>query len=71
MMFGQLNRYLSLREIDMGIDKVSDRRGVDDFRYAKDTIIVDDRGYFDVKLHFNFLSHNECFFPNFCHVIFV
>ena len=30
--------------------KVSDRRGVDDFRYEKDTIIVDDRGYFDAKL---------------------
>ncbi len=30
--------------------KLSDRRGVDEFRYAKDTIIVDDRGYFDFKL---------------------
>jgi hypothetical protein len=30
--------------------KVSDRRGVDDFRYPKDAIIVDDRGYFDCKL---------------------
>lgn len=30
--------------------KVSDRRGVDDFRYSKDTIVVDDRGYFDFKL---------------------
>lgn len=30
--------------------KVSDRRGVDKFRYSKDTIIVDDRGYFDFKL---------------------
>jgi hypothetical protein len=30
--------------------KVSDRRGVDDFRYSKDTIVVDDRGYFDCKL---------------------
>jgi len=30
--------------------KVADRRGVDDFRYPKDTIIVDDRGYFDCKL---------------------
>lgn len=30
--------------------KLSDRRGVDGFRYAKDTIIVDDRGYFDFKL---------------------
>ncbi len=30
--------------------KISDRRGVDSFRYPKDTIIVDDRGYFDFKL---------------------
>ena len=30
--------------------KLSDRRGVDDFRYQKDTIVVDDRGYFDFKL---------------------
>ncbi len=30
--------------------KVSDRRGVDNFRYPKDTIVVDDRGYFDFKL---------------------
>lgn len=30
--------------------KLSDRRGVDDFRYEKDTIIVDDRGYYDFKL---------------------
>ncbi|GHU63546.1 hypothetical protein FACS1894123_06520 [Bacteroidia bacterium] len=30
--------------------KVSDRRGVDNFRYPKDTIVVDDRGYFDCKL---------------------
>jgi len=30
--------------------KLSDRRGIDDFRYPKDTIVVDDRGYFDFKL---------------------
>ena len=30
--------------------KVSDRRGIDDFRYAKDTIVVDDRGYHDFIL---------------------
>jgi len=30
--------------------KISDKRGVDSFRYPKDTIIVDDRGYFDFKL---------------------
>lgn len=30
--------------------KVSDRRGADNFRYPKDTIVVDDRGYFDFGL---------------------
>jgi len=30
--------------------KLSDRRGVDGFRYQKDTILVDDRGYYDFKL---------------------
>jgi len=30
--------------------KKSDRRGVDNFHYPKDTIVVDDRGYFDCKL---------------------
>jgi hypothetical protein len=30
--------------------KISDRRGVDGFRNPKDTIVVDDRGYFDFKL---------------------
>jgi hypothetical protein len=29
---------------------MSDRRGADNFRYAADTIVVDDRGYFDFKL---------------------
>jgi hypothetical protein len=29
---------------------VSDRRGADNFRYEADTIVVDDRGYFDFKL---------------------
>ena len=36
--------------INITAAKVSDRRGVDEFRYPKDTIIVDDRGYFDFKL---------------------
>ena len=36
--------------INISEAKVSDRRGVDNFRYEKDTIIVDDRGYFDTKL---------------------
>ena len=30
--------------------KVSDRRGADNFRYPKGTIVVDDRGYFDFGL---------------------
>ncbi|CAN5406177.1 IS4 family transposase [soil metagenome] len=30
--------------------KISDRRGADNFRYPKDTIVVDDRGYFDFGL---------------------
>ncbi|MEA3445800.1 MAG: IS4 family transposase [Bacteroidota bacterium] len=36
--------------INISEAKLSDRRGVDEFRYPKDTIIVDDRGYFDFKL---------------------
>ena len=52
-----IKAHVSLDEVSMipGIvniseAKVSDRRGVDDFRYVKDTIIVDDREYFDTKL---------------------
>lgn len=54
---GGIKAHVSLDEMSMIPDivniseaKISDRRGVDDFRYAKDTIIVDDRGYFDTKL---------------------
>ena len=54
---GGIKAHVSLDEVSMIPDivniseaKVSDRRGVDDFRYGKDTIIVDDRGYFDTKL---------------------
>jgi len=36
--------------INISEAKVSDRRGVNDFRYAKETIIVDGSGYFDTKL---------------------
>lgn len=36
--------------INISEAKLSDRRGVDDFRYPKDTIVVDDRGYYDFKL---------------------
>lgn len=54
---GGIKAHVSLDEVSVIPDivniseaKVSDRHGVDDFRYAKDTIIVDDRGYFDPKL---------------------
>lgn len=54
---GGIKAHVSLDEASMIPDivniseaKVSDRRGVDNFRYEKDTIIVDDRGYFDIKL---------------------
>lgn len=36
--------------INISEAKLSDRRGVDNFRYPSNTIIVDDRGYFDFKL---------------------
>lgn len=54
---GGIKAHVSLDEMSMIPDiiniseaKISDRRGVDNFRYEKDTIIVDDRGYFDTKL---------------------
>lgn len=54
---GGIKAHVSLDEMSMIPDivniskaKISDRRGVDDFRYVKDTIIVDDRGYYDSKL---------------------
>ncbi len=54
---GGIKLHVSMDEADMIPDlvfiteaKVSDRRGVDDFRYPKETIVVDDRGYFDFKL---------------------
>jgi hypothetical protein len=54
---GGIKAHVSLDEASMLPDtvnitaaKVSDRRGADLFRYPKDTIIVDDRGYFDCKL---------------------
>jgi len=36
--------------VNIGEAKVRDRRGVDDFRFVKDTIIVDNKEYFDTKL---------------------
>jgi len=54
---GGIKAHVSLDEATMVPDiiniseaKISDRRGVDNFRYPKDTIVVDDRGYFDCKL---------------------
>jgi hypothetical protein len=54
---GGIKAHVSLDEATMVPDivniseaKKSDRRGVDSFRYPKDTIVVDDRGYFDCKL---------------------
>lgn len=54
---GAIKMHVSLDEakmlpeiINLTEAKVSDRRGVDNFRYPKDTIVVDDRGYFDFKL---------------------
>lgn len=54
---GGIKAHVSLDEATMIPDivniseaKKSDRRGVDNFHYPKDTIVVDDRGYFDCKL---------------------
>jgi len=54
---GGIKAHVSLDEATMVPDminitqaKVSNRRGCDNFRYEKDTIVVDDRGYFDFKL---------------------
>jgi hypothetical protein len=54
---GGIKMHVSLDEatmipemINLTPAKVSDRRGADDFRYPKDTIVVDDRGYFDFGL---------------------
>ena len=54
---GGIKAHVSLDEMTMLPDivniseaKKSDRSGVDNFHYAKDTIVVDDRGYFDCKL---------------------
>jgi len=54
---GGIKAHVSLDEATLVPDivniseaKQSDRRGVDNFQYPKDTIVVDDRGYFDCKL---------------------
>ncbi|HKJ30862.1 MAG TPA: IS4 family transposase [Bacteroidales bacterium] len=57
---GGIKLHVSLDEANMLPDivyiteaKVSDRRGVDSFSYEEDTIVVDDRGYFDFTLFRN------------------
>ena len=54
---GGIKAHASLDEATMVPDmititeaKISDRRACHNFRYEKDTIVVDDRGYFDFKL---------------------
>lgn len=54
---GGIKMHTSLDEATMLPDminitcaKTSDRRGADNFRYLKETIVVDDRGYYDVRL---------------------
>jgi hypothetical protein len=54
---GGIKAHVSLDEgcmlpdiINISEAKVADRKGINDFRYPENTIIVDDRGYFDCKL---------------------
>jgi len=54
---GGIKMHISLNEaamipemVNLTPAKVSDRRGADNFRYPSDTIVVDDRGYFDFGL---------------------
>lgn len=54
---GGIKAHVSLDEgtmlpdmVNISEAKTSDRRGADGFRYPAQTIIVDDRGYFDTKL---------------------
>jgi len=54
---GGIKMHISLDEakmipemVNLTCAKVSDRRGAKNFRYGKDTIVVDDRGYFDFSL---------------------
>ncbi len=65
---GGIKAHVSLDEVSMIPDivniseaKVSDRRGVDNFRYAKDTIVVDDRGYYDTLLFKNRIEDQNIF----------
>lgn len=65
---GGIKMHVSLDEakmipeiINLTEAKISDRRGVDNFRYPKDTIVVDDRGYFDFKLFFSRIEDQNHF----------
>lgn len=65
---GGIKAHVSLDEKTMLPDivniteaKVSDRRGVDNFTYPKDTIVVDDRGYFDFKLFLKRIDDENIF----------
>ena len=65
---GGIKAHVSLDEKTMLPDivniteaKVSDRRGVDNFTYPKDTIVVDDRGYFDFKLFLKRIDDGNIF----------
>jgi len=65
---GGIKAHVSLDEKTMLPDivniteaKVSDRRGVDNFTYPKDTIVVDDRGYFDFKLFLKRIDDQNIF----------
>lgn len=65
---GGIKAHVSLDEKTMLPDlvniteaKVSDRRGVDDFTYVKDTIVVDDRGYFDFRLFLKRIDDENIF----------
>lgn len=65
---GGIKMHVSLDEakmipeiINLTEAQVSDRRGVDNFRYPKDTIVVDDRGYFDFKLFYSRIEDQNHF----------
>jgi hypothetical protein len=65
---GGIKMHVSLDEarmipeiINLTEARVSDRRGIDNFRYPKDTIVVDDRGYFDFKLFFSRIEDQNQF----------
>ena len=65
---GGIKAHVSLDEKTMLPDivnitaaKTSDRRGVDNFTYPEDTIVVDDRGYFDFMLFLKRIEDGNIF----------